>query len=137
MSDIPSGWYPDPDGLADERYHDGTEWTSQTRSTQKAAENAPPPPPRTKDEEEQRKTQRATMHYVRSLAILAALFVYLSVMSAIVGLAVLVANVNGWEGGGAFAGFIAFIAAITLIVGLILGIIQFISAFQTANKLAD
>ena len=27
----PEGWYPDPEGLAYERYFDGAEWTSRTR----------------------------------------------------------------------------------------------------------
>jgi hypothetical protein len=29
----PEGWYPDPQGLADERYFDGVNWTDRTRST--------------------------------------------------------------------------------------------------------
>jgi hypothetical protein len=29
----PEGWYPDPQGLADERYFDGENWTDRTRST--------------------------------------------------------------------------------------------------------
>jgi len=40
MSSVPAGWYPDPQGLADERYHDGTEWTTQTRQASRAAEVA-------------------------------------------------------------------------------------------------
>lgn len=29
----PEGWYPDPQGLAPERYWDGSDWTERTRST--------------------------------------------------------------------------------------------------------
>lgn len=28
----PEGWYPDPQGLADERYWDGSNWTEETKS---------------------------------------------------------------------------------------------------------
>lgn len=31
VSDPPEGWYPDPQGLADERYFDGKTWTDRTR----------------------------------------------------------------------------------------------------------
>lgn len=31
MEAVPAGWYPDPQGVAGERYHDGSDWTSQTR----------------------------------------------------------------------------------------------------------
>ena len=137
MSDIPSGWYPDPEGLHDERYHDGTEWTSETRSAPKAAENAPtpaaPPPPPTTTDEEQRNTQRATMHYVRSLAILAALFVYISAMSVIVGLV-------GFGSASLESVpllILAGLGGIALIVGLIFALIQFVSAFRTANEWAN
>lgn len=30
----PEGWYPDPQGIADERYFDGSEWTDRTRQEQ-------------------------------------------------------------------------------------------------------
>ncbi len=33
MEQGPEGWYPDPQGLADERYFDGVNWTDRTRST--------------------------------------------------------------------------------------------------------
>ncbi len=33
MEQGPEGWYPDPQGLADERYFDGENWTDRTRST--------------------------------------------------------------------------------------------------------
>lgn len=32
MTETPDGWYPDPLGRAEERYWDGTEWTSQVRT---------------------------------------------------------------------------------------------------------
>lgn len=41
-SDIPSGWYPDPQGLNCDRYWDGQEWTSQTRPSSNLHNMAPP-----------------------------------------------------------------------------------------------
>jgi LPXTG-site transpeptidase (sortase) family protein len=35
------GWHPDPAGVADERYHDGQVWTSQTRTSAAAPAVAP------------------------------------------------------------------------------------------------
>jgi len=35
--DVPEGWYPDPQGLAYERYFDGANWTQATRDKQAAA----------------------------------------------------------------------------------------------------
>jgi len=42
-SDIPAGWYPDPDGKPADRYWDGTAWSSQTRPQTPVV--APPPAP--------------------------------------------------------------------------------------------
>lgn len=33
VSETGGGWFPDPSGLADERFFDGTVWTNQTRAT--------------------------------------------------------------------------------------------------------
>lgn len=43
MTDIPAGWYPNPDNGAQERYWDGTNWTEQFRPSPQAV--VPPPPP--------------------------------------------------------------------------------------------
>lgn len=32
VNSVPAGWYPDPQGLADERYFDGNSWTNETRA---------------------------------------------------------------------------------------------------------
>jgi len=40
MSNLASGWYPDPDGKPSERYWDGSNWTEQTRPIADKPSNA-------------------------------------------------------------------------------------------------
>lgn len=40
--EIPSGWYPDPEGKPCERFWDGTQWTESYRAL---VQEPPPPPP--------------------------------------------------------------------------------------------
>jgi len=42
MTNIPAGWYPDPEGGQAERWWDGTKWTNRTSASSAAV---PPPPP--------------------------------------------------------------------------------------------
>ena len=134
MSDVPSGWYPDPQGLADERYHDGADWTSQTRI-------APAPESDVKvrpqvAHEDLFKTQRATMHYMSTLAILAVTFVYTFVMSVIIALGIWGAAVAD-GGGSAFGAVVAFVASIALIVGFISLLSNFMQAYKQAKEWAE
>ena len=97
------------------------------------SDNETPQPSMRSMSEEQFDTQRATMHFVRSLAILAGLFIYTSIMSVIMGLGVWGAAVT--DGGGAvFGGLVALIAAIALLGGFFVMLGSFITAFRTANK---
>ena len=97
------------------------------------SDNATPQPATRSIAEEQFDTQRATMHYVRTLAILAGLFVYTSFMSAIIGLAVLVAaNFDA-----VFGGLVAGVGALLLLGGFIVLLTNFVSAFRAANKWAN
>jgi hypothetical protein len=164
MSDVPSGWYPDPQGLADERYHDGTEWTSQTRM-------APAPEPdvkmrpqvahedqfkthedqlntlkdqfKTHEDQlntlkDQFKTQRATMHYVRTIAFVAVTLVYTFVMSVIISFGVLItSNSEAGEFGRGLGGFIGGVGGLALAVGVIILIFKFMQAYKKANEWAD
>ena len=150
MSDVPSGWYPDPQGLADERYHDGTEWTSQTRM-------APAPEPdvkmrpqvahedqfKTHEDQlntlkDQFKTQRATMHYVRTIAFVAVTLVYTFVMSVIISFGVLITlNSEAGEFGRGLGGFIGGVGGLALAVGVIILIFKFMQAYKKANEWAD
>ena len=99
------------------------------------SDNETPQPAMRSMDEEQFDTQRATMHYVRTLAILAGLFVYTSFMSVITGLGVWGAAVSD-GGGAAFGGLVAFVAAIALLVGFFWLLVNFIGAFRSANKWA-
>jgi hypothetical protein len=100
------------------------------------SDNEIPTPAMRSMSEEQFDTQRATMHYVRTLAILAGLFVYTSFMSAILGLGVWVAAVSD-DGASVFGGLVAFVAAMALLVGFVWMLGNFIGAFRTANKWAQ
>ena len=42
MTNIPAGWFPDPEGGQGERWWDGTKWTNQTSAS---STSVPPPPP--------------------------------------------------------------------------------------------
>ena len=133
MSDVPLGWYPDPQGLADERYHDGTDWTSQTRVAPAPALNVKVQPQVAY--EDQFITQRATMHYLRTLAILAVTFVFISVLSVIIALGIWMAMVA--EGGSSlFGALVAFVASISLIVGSLVLLSNFIKAYKKAKEWA-
>ena len=99
------------------------------------SDNEIPTPAMRSMSEEQFDTQRATMHYVRTLAILAGLFVYTSFVSAIVGLGLL-GSLNADGGGAAFGAIVVVVGGIALFIGFIILLTNFISAFRTANKWA-
>ena len=39
---VPPGWYPDPHGVAELRWWDGSDWTDHLHNTDASAENAEP-----------------------------------------------------------------------------------------------
>ena len=41
--EAPEGWYPDPEGIAEERFWDGSTWTQKTRQTPSAASETTSP----------------------------------------------------------------------------------------------
>jgi hypothetical protein len=45
MNTTPAGWYPDPQGEAEQRYWDGSAWTEHVHGTAAAAPQAAPPQP--------------------------------------------------------------------------------------------
>lgn len=47
MSQIPEGWYSDPDNPALQRYWDGADWTQHTAPAAPTTAGSPPPPPAT------------------------------------------------------------------------------------------
>lgn len=72
MNTVPSGWYPDPEGLADERYHDGRDWTDQTRTVTSVGHAEPtvgrPNGSGAVQEDALLAEQRRTTHAVRAIA---------------------------------------------------------------------
>ena len=116
MSDVPSGWYPDPQGLEDERYHDGTDWTSQTRKTA-APEPAAKVSPRGTDERLMKmlvRTQYANMHYTRVLVLVVVWFAVNAFFGAVFTLilTITVSNEPGTEGIRGITVFIWIVACV-------------------------
>lgn len=98
MENAPEGWYPDPQGLADERYYDGTGWTDKTRKTQMAGTpKREPTIPSGGDSDLLRgniDAQLATASFTRVVALGVMLVIGLSVLAGI-GASAALSNTSG------------------------------------------
>lgn len=66
---VPEGWYPDPRGLAEERFFDGSDWTDLTRETKSGASGGPAPSRPVGPTDGLLAAQLATAGYTRAVAL--------------------------------------------------------------------
>jgi hypothetical protein len=80
----PEGWYPDPQGLADERYFDGANWTDRTRATQVSSSPASTAAPRGREADVAPALARAASRLGTVANVLALIVLILGIASVVI-----------------------------------------------------
>ena len=121
MGDVPAGWYPDPQGLADERFFDGDVWSDQVRAIQPEAKPAvamSSSDPSAATHDKILAASLATANYTRMIALSVLASLWAAIVTGL--LVVVISSVSPYDRGEGVAwilivgigGLLAFIVAI-------------------------
>jgi hypothetical protein len=132
MGDVPAGWYPDPQGLADERFFDGEAWSQQVRSVapaEAAASAAAPSERPVNDLERVLAASLATANYTRVIALSVLASLWAAVATGL--LVVVISSVSSYDRGGGVAFILIFgIGGLLVFIVAIIGSFNRGTAFQ-------